>query len=54
MYYNYYILQDLDFKALGLQIWISIVIYLTGFGLESGIRLLDFTVFGLGNTWTVI
>ena len=33
--YNYYILWDLDFKILRLCIWILIVIYLTGFGLES-------------------
>ena len=32
---NYDILQDLDFKTLGLQIWILIVIYLTGFGVEK-------------------
>ena len=32
---NYDILQDLDFKTLGLRIWILIVIYLTGFGVEK-------------------
>ena len=31
--YNYYILWNLDFKILGLQIWILTVIYLTGFGI---------------------
>ena len=36
---NYYILWDMDFKALGLRIWISIVNFLTGLGLE--------------NTWTI-
>ena len=39
-YCNYYTLRGLDIKVLGLRIWISIVIYLTGFG--------------LGNTCTVI
>ena len=33
--YNYYILWDMDFKALGLRIWILIVIFLTGLGLEN-------------------
>ena len=33
--FNHYILWDLDFKVLGLQIWISIATYLTGFGLEN-------------------
>ena len=33
--YNYYILLDLDLKILGLQIWISVVIYFTGFELEN-------------------
>ena len=32
---NYYILRDLNFEMLGLLIWIWIVIYLTGFGLEN-------------------
>ena len=52
--YNYYILRDLDFKIIRSQIWISIVIYLAGFELERtyldyefGLRLLDFTGFGL-------
>ena len=33
--YNYYILWDMDFKALGLRIWILIVIFLTRLGLEN-------------------
>ena len=58
--YNYYILLDLEFKKLGLWIWISPVIYLTRLGLENnwkyefGLQLVNFTWFGLGNTWTVI
>ena len=35
MDYNYYILQGLELKILGLWIWISIVIYHTEFGFEN-------------------
>ena len=51
--YNYFILRDLDFKYLDccLSHWIWNSKYLD---YDFWLWLLDFTGFGLGNTWTVI